>query len=387
MHHLEEHLERRDREQQLKERLGEVEEQDYENDVVSGDAVFDGEDIVNSGEIELALSPLSSLSKNLHCLSLQGTPHNLDNSQINANTSTMISSEETEQHEMDNSLGNQVVQAVERFLGLVAPLLADRLPDVVGESQAGDWGQEILPHWVGLRRQVNNWRSDPAGRYAHLNFLRLAGKVVEGLVQGLELELGLVEMQRAVQLLNMLANLPTIMNERLPENQPAEGGFNVHRSNRIERQESSNDWAKLREVQGLAGLAVQVYTNKTLPDAKTLLELWEVQGVRDTLATKKVNQARRFLHSSTSSGCSTENCDRDNFNAVNLRLSGLAADDEDNQVEHEGKEDENDEEGFLTPPSSVMSQGSSMETCDEGGGVLYLHGNNPTQVSCCQSYL
>ena len=46
-----------------------------------------------------------------------------------------------------------------------------------------------------------------------------------------------------------------------------------------------------------------------------------------------------------------------------------------------------DGEGFLTPPSSVMSQGSSMETCDEGGGVLYLHGNHPTQVSCCQSYL
>ena len=372
LQHLEEHLERRNREQQLRERMGEVEEeQDYDSD-----AVFQGEDNANMGEVELALSPLSLLSKNMDSLSLQG---NLDNSHTNEDTSTVFptESEGTEQ-DVDNSLGNQVVQAVERFSGLVVPLLADRLPEVVGEQQAADWGQELLPHWVGLRREVNNWRSDPAGRYARLDFSRLAGRVVEGLVQGLEMELGLVEMQRAVQMFNILANLPTNINERLLEKEATEGGFHAHRSNIVDRQESVNDWSKLKEVQGLASIAAQVYSSKSLPDAKTLLELWEVQGVRETLATKKVNLARRFLHSSTSSGGSTESDrSKENFRAVNLTLAGFAsASREEELAKHENEE----EEGFLTPPSSVMSQGSSMETCDEGGGVLYLHGNHPTQV-------
>ena len=60
-----------------------------------------------------------------------------------------------------------------------------------------------------------------------------------------------------------------------------------------------------------------------------------------------------------------------------MTLAGFAsASREEELAKHENEE----EEGFLTPPSSVMSQGSSMETCDEGGGVLYLHGNHPTQV-------
>ena len=374
LEHLEEHLERRYGEQQLRERMGEVEEQGNDNDGENNDVVFHEED--HLGEVELALSPLSSLSKNLDGLSLQSSLDNLDSSHANVNSNTIFSSEleETDhQQEVDNSLGNQVVQAVERFAGLVAPLLADRLPEVVGEQQAADWGQELLPHWVGLRREVNNWRSDPAGRYAGLDFSRLAGKVIECLIQGLELELGLVEMQRSVQLLNMLANLPTNSNEKVPEQELIGGGFNVHRSNRVDRQESSIDWSKLKEVQGLARIAAQVHSSKTLPDAKTLLELWEVQGVSGALATKRVNQARRFLHSSTSSTESESS--RENFKAVNFTLTGFAATTREDDLAN------NEEEGFLTPPSSVMSQGSSMETCDEGDGVLYLHGSRPTQVS------
>jgi len=99
--------------------------------------------------------------------------------------------------------------------------------------------------------------------------------------------------------------------------------------------------------------------------------LWEVQGVSEALATKRVNQARRFLHSSTSSTESESN--RENFKDVNLTLTGFAATTREDDLAN------NEEEGFLTPPSSVMSQGSSMETCDEGDGVLYLHGSRPTQ--------
>ena len=383
LQHLEEHFERMYGEQQLRERIREVEEeQDYGNDGVNSDVVFHGEDNVHLGEVELALSPLSSLSKNMDGLSLQSNVDNLDSSHAdNANSNIILSSEtEHQQQEVDNSIGSQVVQAVERFSGLVAPLLADRLPEVVGEQQAADWGQQLLPHWVGLRREVNNWRSDPAGRYVGVDFSRLAGKVVEGLVQGLELELGLVEMQRAVQLFNVLSNLPTNINEMVPVKDFMEGGFNVHRSNRVDRQESSNDWSKLKEVQGLASIAAQVYSSKTLPEAKTMLELWEVQRVSEALATKKVNKARRFLHSSTSSGGSTES---ETVRAVNLTLSEFAATGEaqDDLAKHGGEVHDNEEEGFLTPPSSVMSQGSSMETCDEGGGLLYLHGTHPTQVS------
>ena len=136
-------MERRYGEQQLRERMGEGEEQGNDNEGENNDVVFHEED--HLGEVELALSPLSSLSKNLDGLSLQSSLDNLDSSHANVNSNTIFSSEleETDhQQEVDNSLGIQVVQAVERFAGLVAPLLADRLPEVVGEQQAADWGQE-----------------------------------------------------------------------------------------------------------------------------------------------------------------------------------------------------------------------------------------------------
>ena len=76
---LEEHFERMYGEQQLRERIREVEEeQDYGNDGVNSDVVFHGEDNVHLGEVELALSPLSSLSKNMDGLSLQSNVDNLD---------------------------------------------------------------------------------------------------------------------------------------------------------------------------------------------------------------------------------------------------------------------------------------------------------------------
>ena len=162
LQHLEEHLERRQGEQQLRERIAEVESED--GDEVFENGEYENEDNVNLGEVELALSPLSSLSKTLDSLSLRGNLDNLDNSQVNANTqnSTIIVSELEQQ---DNSSDIKVIQTVRQFCGLVAPLLADRLPEVVGDHQAAEWGLEILPHWLGLRRQVNNWRSDPAQRY------------------------------------------------------------------------------------------------------------------------------------------------------------------------------------------------------------------------------
>ena len=218
-------------------------------------------------------------------------------------------------------------------------------------------------------------------RFAGLDFSALAGRLVEGLLQELEMELGQLEMHRAVQLFHVLASLSMNVNQRNSET--IEGGFNSHRSSTLDRQDSSQDWSKVKEVQGLSRLVAQVYTNKTLPDAKTLLGLWEVQGVRDTLATSKVNQARKFLHSSSTSSDGSSwmmrggGSSRPKFREV--KLSSDIQDSDRDPVEQEVEEGENGEEGFLTPPSSVMSQGSSMETCDEGGGALYLFGGHPTQ--------
>ena len=90
------------------------------------------------------------------------------------------------------------------------------------------------------------------------------------------MELGHLEMQRAVQLFHVLANLSMNVNQRSSET--IEGGFNSHRSSTLDRQDSSQDLSKVKEVQGLSRLVAQVYSNKILPDAKTLLGLWEVQG-------------------------------------------------------------------------------------------------------------
>lgn len=84
-----------------------------------------------------------------------------------------------------------------------------------------------------------------------------------------------------------------------------------------------------------------------------------------------MNSARRFLHSSTSSASSSASTDTAE---VEVRLGWLESKDE---VE----EEEGQEVGFVTPPSSPEGSCASddtMATC-EGGGQVYVVGGRASQ--------
>ena len=179
--------------------------------------------------------------------------------------------------------------------------------------------------------------------------------------QGLELELDSLSMERAVLLLEGLASMDTSRREGRQEVAREAWG----RARPVARETSREDWSGLAEVQELARALACLARTGGLPPGSQLERLWDLARAGDsTLATNKVNRARRFLHSSASSGSSQE---REQFPGINLHLAG------------EGREEERGSEGFVTPPESLMSQGSSMASCD-GGRNIFLVAGHPTQV-------
>ena len=188
-------------------------------------------------------------------------------------------------------------------------------------------------------------------------------------MQGLELELDSLSMERAVELLEGLASLDTSRREGRQEVAREAWG----RARHVARETSREDWSGLAEVQDLASALTCLARTGGLPPGPQLERLWDLARAGDSsLATDKVNRARRFLHSSASSGSSQE---REQFPGINLQLAREGRESREEQEE----EEERGSEGFLTPPESVMSQGSSMASCD-GGRNIFLVAGHPTQV-------
>ena len=120
-------------------------------------------------------------------------------------------------------------------------------------------------------------------------------------LQGLELELDSLSMERAVELLEGLSSLNTSRREEGRQEVREAWG----RARPVAREASREDWSGLEEVQDLARAAACLARTGGLPPGTQLERLWDLARAGDsTLATDKVNRARRFLHSSASSGSS-----------------------------------------------------------------------------------
>ena len=162
-----------------------------------------------------------------------------------------------EQEARCHPLQEQVQGVVAQFLHLTVPPLAESLPEGLGEGQVGEWGLGLVDHWLGLRRVVNNWRSDPGGRWRGLEFGGLAGQVVKGLVEGLEEELDSLGLQRVGEMLERLASLE-VGRDRSGRGCEERGGYRG-----VSRQESEVGWEGVSHVQGLVRQAANYFRWET----------------------------------------------------------------------------------------------------------------------------
>ena len=260
---LEAHLQARQAEQGLRERMGEVEElEELDNQVFQG-----------LEEVEVAtapLSPLSSLTSIMDNMNLERT-----------GPATPMRPLEVEEEVQVGEVRAALAQ-VEAWVGRVVPVVADRVGEVMGEVEAVEVGEVLTPHWLSLRRTVNNWRSDPCRRWQGLDFTWLAGRVVAGLVEGLELELEGLAMSRLGEGLALLATREA----RGAREQVVRLGFTAAREAREE-----GEVGVVREVQGLVGALATLLTTGALPPDNTLARLWDL----DT-ATAAVTTARHGSH-------------------------------------------------------------------------------------------
>merc|ERR1719228_3032451 len=184
-------------------KFGGDKESDYLNSNTSTPVKYLRTDLASSTQTTQAsepLSPVSSLLLDLGSLNLGEDGGNVSMSQPVSESGRSCA----------KSLRKEVLDTVETFSCTVANLLADSLPagEVDNDTDILDWAQAgLLPHWDQLRRRVNNWRSDPAGRFRGLDFGVLVGHVVVETSRGLEMELGGHDTARCARMLDRLARL------------------------------------------------------------------------------------------------------------------------------------------------------------------------------------
>jgi len=345
------------------------------------------------------LSPVSSLLKDLGSLSLvEGSVTPVHNVQPGNGVK-----------KSSKSVRNEVLDTVDIFCSKVSAQLADSLPTGSGNNEIEDWAMTaLLPHWDMLRRQVNNWRSDPAARFRGLNFGTLVGHVVAKLCDGLELELGAHDVARCSKLLAKLAEIKIedgVSGDVIEKGgyiDAASGGYRDAASGGYRDAASAGyrdaasggyrdaassgyrdvgagdvrdgSYKRLKEIQSLSGHMASYLENHYMEDSGDLESMWDVDTHNSSISTKKVNNARKFLHSRVLSN--TEADSAEDFSSINDLFN--------RSMELKGEENgrraslsSQTSEDFLTPPSSPANSASSLMTADEGE-ELWLDGVEPT---------
>ena len=294
------------------------------------------------------LSPLSSLMNGLDSLKLDNQKPESENDVI-----LCLNQDETwtyiprpSSSLQSSAVPSEVRRSLEQFVCEVVSRLAESLP---GEelTDLTEWLLPVTSHWTQLRRQVNNWRSDPQGRWRDLHWGSLAVSLVEMMRDQVSLELGTgLERDNFAQILGSVASVAEVDTASEEEDQDDK----YKRGRRTERSRDSG----LSEISLLCSLV-----SKSLLDPELSLtvreceELWDVVSVRDNscVTTSNVNRARRFLHSSSSG-------------------QGRARRDS-------GSSQESQEEDWGTPPSSPGGSLASMQTCAEPA-VVWVVGDSPS---------
>ena len=203
---------------------------------------------------------------------------------------------------LQHSLSNDVMRTLEQFVSAAVTLLVDSVPDtdLMTPERDLDWVRPLASHWSVLRRQVNNWRSDPANRWAGLDWPGVGGTLVEMMGDQITLELGTgLERERLARMMDVVARTE----EADTEDRVEEHDESYERGR---RRRGSGPGSGARDLSRLCHLVSSVLLSPS-SDPCDLLEaasgLWELDTGKSCVRTSNVNRARRFLHSgSTSSG-------------------------------------------------------------------------------------
>jgi len=310
------------------------------------------------------LSPLSSLATDMGGLNLLSA--NPNSNMTSNNTLT------TPPTVLAHSLSGNVINTLSQFCSVVVTLLCENLaesdPGLMAEQELCEWVRGVVSHWAVLRRQVNNWRSDPQDRYSGLDWGQLAVRLVEMLGDQITLELGTgLDREICAQMLDRVAQIRTDKNRNsgIAGDTGLLGDFN--RIREVTRSNSIEDLSWVKDIQRLSGLVSTYLLNDTLP-SNNIGSVWDLDTEKDWVRTSNVNRARKFLHSTEAQG----NCDED-FSDINggrkqsLPLPAV-------RKLSVGSQDDSE---WGTPPSSPAESIASMETCSEGV-VAYVVGHRPS---------
>ena len=331
--------------------------------------------------VQEPLSPLSSLMSGFDNMNL--APGSRDSGVGQRQELTSLTTPPTKLH---HPLSNEVMRTMEQFVSAAVTLLVDSVPDTdpgCVECWPGDldWLTPLASHWSVLRRQVNNWRSDPAQRWAGLDWAGVGCTLVEMMGDQVTLELGTgLERERLARMMESVARAEAEEEDSSEQEESYERG----RRRRV----SARSGTAVRDVTRLCSLVSSLLLSPIkVPDTEECAELWELETGKRCVRTSNVNRARRFLHSgSTSSGESVTAVGEsdpapitqaDPGPSVRLQLeldtgSGKRRDSLCSQSSQESPG------AWLTPPTSPgASSLASMETCSEGLSV-WVQGEAPS---------
>ena len=140
----------------------------------------DGDDTDNNANTSLQpLSPVSSLMNEFGSLNLDNQHSQRPTQEVNnLNISQSLANLTSPPTRLQSSVSEDVTRTLEQFVVQVVGRLAESLPSLEVEEVTA-WVSPVLNHWAQLRRQVNNWRSDPLARWAGLDWDQLAVSLVD----------------------------------------------------------------------------------------------------------------------------------------------------------------------------------------------------------------
>ena len=292
------------------------------------------------------LSPLSSIMTGLHSLNLDNQkPEKVDN--ILSLSGEQSSSTDTRQRVV---MGGEVRRSVEQFVVLVVQRLAESFHCQMTEEEVKDWVEPVTSHWTQLRRQVNNWRSDPQARWSSVHWGQVGLVLVEMMRDQVILELGTgLEKEKFGEMLGSVVWLEEVETESEEEDQDER----YKRGRRLEPSRTSDT----RDISRLCRLVSRsLLSPGTGLSVKECEEVWDLvtDQTKSYVSTANVNRARKFLHSSSESG------------RVRRESGG-------SQISEASEED------WATPPCSPEGSVTSMRTCSEPIAVWVVGDTASTQ--------
>ena len=319
------------------------------------------------------LSPLSSLMSGFDNMNLASGSNHQDSRDRQSQELANLTTPPTK---LQHSLSNDVMRTMEQFVSSAVTLLVDSVPDTehVSPECAGDldWVRPLASHWSVLRRQVNNWRSDPLNRWAGLDWPGVGGTLVEMMGDQITLELGTgLERERLARMMEVVSRTE----EADTEDRAEEREESYERGRRRGVAEAGSG---ARDVSRLCRLVSSVLLTPTGdPDPLEAAGLWELDTGKSCVRTSNVNRARRFLHSGSTSSSQSGSvsdppepliipCPQPLDPSYNRRDSLSSQSSQESQG------------AWLTPPTSPgASSVASMETCSEGLSV-WVQGEGPS---------